>query len=230
VKRSVAEEPVRVPVRRTPAGPPTVRRRNPGRRTQQAIHDAAVKSFAAKGYAGTSLRSLAAEVGVEVGSLYRHFASKEELLFSVVKQASEEFYQTLTVTLAGAPARPVARLRALTEETARYHAVHGAQSFVGTAEVRELTRLHYKHVMKLRALVDMLFKSVVEECIGAGYFAADTNPSVASNFVISVATGVALWYNPAGPIKPDQVAALAADFAVPDTRSHARRTVSPRRT
>jgi AcrR family transcriptional regulator len=230
VKRTVAEEPALAPARPTPAGRPTVRRRNPGRRTQLAIHDAAVKSFAAKGYAGTSLRSLAAEVGVEVGSLYRHFASKEELLFNVVKQASDEFYQTLTETLANAPARPVARLRALTEETARYHAVHGAQSFVGTAEVRELTRLHHKHVMKQRSLVDSLFKSVVEECIAAGYFPADTNPSVASNFVISVATGVALWYNPAGPIKPDQVAALVADFAVPDTRSHARRAASPRRT
>jgi AcrR family transcriptional regulator len=200
-----------------------VTRRSQGRRTQQAIYDAAVRSFAAKGYAGTSLRSLAAEVGVEVGSLYRHFASKEELLFSVIRGASDDFYASLTATLAKADEHPVARLRALTEETARYHALHGAQSLVGSFEVRELTRAHFKHVIGQRHLVEGLYKKLVEECIDEGYFPADTNPSVMANFVISTATSIATWYDPSGALGPDQIAAMAADFAVPNGTNHSAR-------
>jgi TetR/AcrR family transcriptional regulator, cholesterol catabolism regulator len=202
---------------------PNVVRRSQGRRTQEAIYDAAIRSFAAKGYAGTSLRSLAAEVGIEVGSLYRHFTSKEELLYNIIRKASDDFYARLTEAVARADDRPIARLRAVTEETARYHAVHRAQSFVGSSEVRELAPLHFKHVIKQRNMVEALYKSLVEECVGVGYYPKGTNVSITSNFVISVATSVAVWFDPSGPLTPERVARMAADFAVPEEPAQAER-------
>ena len=47
--------------------------------TKERILAAALESFAQKGYAGTNLRELAASLGMGKSSLYRHFASKEEL-------------------------------------------------------------------------------------------------------------------------------------------------------
>lgn len=47
--------------------------------TRERILTAALESFAQKGYAGTNLRELAAELGMGKSSLYRHFASKEEI-------------------------------------------------------------------------------------------------------------------------------------------------------
>lgn len=189
--------------------------RRQGRRTQEAIYQAAIKAFAERGYLGTSLRSLASEVGLEVGSLYRHFSSKEELLYNIIKTASDDFYTQLTDAVARAENDPVMRLRALVEETARYHAVHRAQSFVGSVEVRELTRLHYKHVMKQRNMTESLYKSVVSECVATGYFPEDTNVTVTANFVIGVGTSIASWFDPGGPLSPEEIATRAADFAVP---------------
>ncbi len=50
-----------------------------GQRTRQAILDAALDLFAEKGYFGTSLRDVAAIVGVRESALYNYFAGKEAL-------------------------------------------------------------------------------------------------------------------------------------------------------
>lgn len=197
--------------------------RTQGRRTQEAIYGAAIKAFASKGYASTSLRSLAAEVGIEVGSLYRHFTSKEELLYNIIRKASEDFYAQLIEAAARADDDPVARLRAVVQETARYHAEHREQSFVGGVEVRQLNELHYKHVIRQRNMVERLYKTLIEECLPVGYFPADTNISITANFALSVATSVAVWFDAAGPLSADQIGQMAADFVAPDAPTHANR-------
>ena len=50
-----------------------------GQRTRQAILDAALDLFAAKGYFGTSLRDVASAVGVRESALYNYFAGKAAL-------------------------------------------------------------------------------------------------------------------------------------------------------
>ena len=50
-----------------------------GERTRQAILDAALKLFAARGYFGTSLRNIATAVSIRESALYNYFASKESL-------------------------------------------------------------------------------------------------------------------------------------------------------
>jgi AcrR family transcriptional regulator len=50
-----------------------------GQRTRQAILDAALDLFAAKGYFGTSLRDVATAVGVRESALYNYFAGKAAL-------------------------------------------------------------------------------------------------------------------------------------------------------
>lgn len=60
-------------------------RKGPERRRQ--IVAAASELFASKGFAGTSIRDIAAASGVQSGSLYYHFASKDDLLFTVHQES-----------------------------------------------------------------------------------------------------------------------------------------------
>jgi AcrR family transcriptional regulator len=50
-----------------------------GRNTRERILDAAIKLFAAEGFAGTSLRQIAQAVGIKESAIYAHFESKEAL-------------------------------------------------------------------------------------------------------------------------------------------------------
>jgi AcrR family transcriptional regulator len=52
--------------------------------TKQKILDAAERLIAQQGYAGTSLRQIISEAGVNLAAVHYHFGSKEELLGAVV--------------------------------------------------------------------------------------------------------------------------------------------------
>ena len=55
--------------------------------TRDAILDAAARSFARKGYAGTRMADLIAELGITPQLLYQHFATKRELFVACYKVA-----------------------------------------------------------------------------------------------------------------------------------------------
>jgi AcrR family transcriptional regulator len=54
--------------------------------TKQKILDAAERLIAEQGYAGTSLRQIIAEAGVNLASVHYHFGSKDELLHAVIQR------------------------------------------------------------------------------------------------------------------------------------------------
>ncbi len=64
--------------------------------TKEKIFDAAVDLFAEKGYDRVSIRDIARAVGVTEGALYKHYASKEEILESVFAFVEGRIYPQVT--------------------------------------------------------------------------------------------------------------------------------------
>jgi AcrR family transcriptional regulator len=58
--------------------------------TRQRILEVAVDLFIERGYAGTSVRDISQRIGMTKGSLYYHFASKEDLLTALVEPIISE--------------------------------------------------------------------------------------------------------------------------------------------
>jgi AcrR family transcriptional regulator len=69
--------------------------RRKGERTAERILDAAEALFAERGYAGATLRDVAARVGLRNPSLYNHFASKEALYRAVLERGIGPVLETL---------------------------------------------------------------------------------------------------------------------------------------
>ena len=65
------------------------RRTSAGAATRGRIVAAAERLFAERGYSGVSMPAIAAAAGITAGAIYKHFASKEQLFFTVVRRAVE---------------------------------------------------------------------------------------------------------------------------------------------
>ena len=60
--------------------------------TKEKILDAALVSFAENGYRGSSLRNLAADMGLSKSALYKHYTSKEDIWNAVIDRM-EAYYE-----------------------------------------------------------------------------------------------------------------------------------------
>lgn len=65
------------------------------------IMKAAGDLLVVRGYHETSLDDIAARVGISKGTIYLHFASKEDLVLALLKQGTESFMQALDSILSG---------------------------------------------------------------------------------------------------------------------------------
>ena len=96
-----------------------------GQRTRQAILDAALDLFAEKGFFGTSLRDVAAAVGVRESALYNYFASKDALFEALLAAHQHSKIERLAPLAEGAdrrrprPARAARRSRRSTASSRR---------------------------------------------------------------------------------------------------------------
>ncbi len=74
-----------------------------GELTAERILDAAEVLFAESGYAGTTLRDVAASVGIRIPSLYNHFPSKDSLYAAVLERVTGPVVQLLSGLVAPPP-------------------------------------------------------------------------------------------------------------------------------
>jgi AcrR family transcriptional regulator len=74
------------------------------------ILDAAVATFASKGYAQTDVQEIADRVGVGKGTVYRHFGNKEALFLAAVKHARDQLISAVDA-VQDAQTDPLAQLR-----------------------------------------------------------------------------------------------------------------------
>jgi AcrR family transcriptional regulator len=98
--------------------------------TRTRILDVAVDLFIEKGYAGTSVRDISERLGMTKGSLYYHFASKEDVLNALVTPMMEDLESVVTDRGAG-------DTRALVEELVTLLDGHGVllRSLMGDPSV-----------------------------------------------------------------------------------------------
>src|SRR5215471_21045791 len=75
--------------------------------TRQRILEVAVDLFIERGYAGTSVRDISERLGMTKGSLYYHFASKDDLLAALVEPMTTDLDEFIAE--AGRTGQPASR-------------------------------------------------------------------------------------------------------------------------
>ncbi len=150
-------------------------------RTRAALREAALRHFVADGFEGASVAAIAAEVGVTERTFYRHFATKDEVLFADLveglawfrtairaRPADEELGRAVLESLGSAPTDPrllveIARLRRELLSPARIERVFRDRQAAMATELRAL---------QVERGVDDLAAAVRAEALAGAVFAA----------------------------------------------------------
>lgn len=105
-----------------------------GAQTRALVLDTALAMFRTRGYAKTTMRGIAAEAGVALGSAYHYFASKDELVLELYRESVREQRAAADAALAGVVGlgeRLQAALDAGIDALTPYHSFGGA--FIASA-------------------------------------------------------------------------------------------------
>jgi AcrR family transcriptional regulator len=84
------------------SGPPAPRKRADARRNEKALLDAAAVAFVSSGVQ-VPVRDIAAEAGVGVGTIYRHFPTRADLIVAVYRHQVEACAEAGPALLASSP-------------------------------------------------------------------------------------------------------------------------------
>ena len=163
---------------------------------RQRILDEAAELFLKQGYAGTSLRHIAAAVGMKAGSLYYHFESKEELLREILRQGIAvmvaAFEEAETATQASPPrARMEAHVRAHLAalfENGPYTAAH-------VTTFRTAPRTVCDAIVPERDAYEAMWTALLEELAREGALAPDATVGLARLILFGAMNSSIEWFD-----------------------------------
>lgn len=157
--------------------------------------------FCKHGYERTTVRELARAVGLQSGSLFHHFRSKEEILVAVMNNGIQEVIDGGERALAHYDS-PADRLAALFR-VHMWSMLQGAGGDAMNALVYEWRSLSAPSQSAVKALSDRyeaMWQSVVAEAVDAGLIQGDAR--VIKRCVLGAMNLTVQWYKPGGRLAP----------------------------
>lgn len=193
----------------------------------QEARAAAIALFAERGYRGTTINDIADRMGIRGPSLYKHVASKQELLRDAVTAGMEHLLADQAAAIAGAD-RPARQLHELVRVATLFHVERRAWAFVCSRELVDLEEPGLTEVRRQRDDYWRRLRGVLDAGVAEGAFTIPA-PAVATFSIIELITGPAGWYDTTrSALGPAAVAVEVADEALRlvGGRRPARRAVS----
>jgi len=176
-----------------------------GPKTLEAIRKAGVRLIFEHGYEAMSLRQLAAEVGIQAGSLYNHISTKQELLFDLVQDHIDDLLRQLDLALEG-KIDPVDRLRAFVAFHVTYHMTRKRETFIANSELRSLEPKNYEVVVAMRGAYEGRLTEILADGVSQGVFDV-VDVQVATFAILALLTGPCTWYRPGGRLTKEAIVA-----------------------
>jgi AcrR family transcriptional regulator len=134
------------------------------------ILEAAARAIAAHGFHGMSMRELARAAGMSLSNLYNYFASKDEILHALQKEAFEVLVGSAEGALAelDAAAGPESRLYVFVSHHVRYVAERPEVMRVLVHEAASLPPARRRSVRRLKERYFRLARGIVAEVVAGG--------------------------------------------------------------
>lgn len=169
---------------------------------RKQLLEVAADLFGSRGYARTSIRDIAAAVGMLPGSMYYHFRSKEELLVAVHAEGVRLIMDAVNKALAAAPADPWSRLEAAAQAHLKGLLTGGKFSMVVTPEFsRQIEEPLRRQLIDERNHYEQIFRDLIADLP----LPDGVSPSYLRLGLLGSLNWVVNWYREGGD-DPDTIA------------------------
>lgn len=159
--------------------------------------------FARNGYHGTGINELSKAVGLGRGALYHYIGSKETLLYEISRTQVDRM-NAVAEGLLAVDLDAEARLRALARELLRNIAEHRAEWTVFFREYSALTGERRDRVVAARERYEGHWRQTLQQGARDGVFVP--LPPLLVKGILGMFNYTYLWFEPSGPISPDELA------------------------
>lgn len=166
------------------------------------LHEAA-RLFRDKGYERTTVRDLAAAVGIQSGSLFHHFRTKEEILKAVMVETIRLNTALMQAAVDAAETHRDKLQALIRAELESINGQTGEAMAVLVFEWRSLSETSQAYVLELRDIYEQLWLDVLEALRREGVLAAE--PFVVRRMLTGALSWTVTWYRPDGGLTLDDL-------------------------
>ena len=170
----------------------------------EEIYQVIARLFAYRGYHSTSMREIARELGMNQSSLYYYFASKQDILFTLMNDAMDDVLAILE-DISSTDLLPEDRLNRVLSFYTQYYAGDQERLILLINEMNSLKE-EYRSILvgKQRRYVQLI-KSILEE-LAAQDKIKQIDPAIATFAFFGMVHYTIKWYHKDGPVSLEQLA------------------------
>ncbi|MBL4833317.1 MAG: TetR family transcriptional regulator [Pseudomonas sp.] len=165
---------------------------------------AAAHLFSSRGFERTTVRDLAAEVGIQSGSIFHHFRSKDDILRAVMEETIHYNLAQMRAALTGL-SDPRQRLRALIRcELQAINGESGEAMSVLVYEWRSLSEQGQELILGLREVYESIWLEALQQAYDARLVTVE--PFILRRLLTGALSWTITWYRPQGTLTLDELA------------------------
>ncbi|MEO3758353.1 TetR family transcriptional regulator KstR2 [Mycobacterium sp. B14F4] len=165
----------------------------------------AAAMFAERGLRATTVRDIADSAGILSGSLYHHFASKEEMVDEVLRGFLDWLFARYQQIVDTEP-NPLERLKGLFMASFEAIEHRHAQVVIYQDEAKRLAgQERFSYVEQRNQEQRKMWLDLLNQGIEEGYFRPDIDVDLVYRFIRDTTWVSVRWYQPGGPLTAEQV-------------------------
>lgn len=175
-----------------------------GRKQEILAH--AARLFILHGYQSTTVRAIGEAAGILSGSLYHHYASKEDFADEIIRTYIYYALDLYKEAIASQKT-PRRKFEMLVRAAVMPVPEHRAALLVLQQEGRELMKKdRFAYIRKVEIRIEAIWRAVVREGIKDGSFHPDIDPSLPFYIIRDAIVSVARWFDPRGRLTIEEFA------------------------
>ncbi|MDY6863184.1 MAG: TetR family transcriptional regulator, partial [Thermodesulfobacteriota bacterium] len=177
-----------------------------GKTTREDILRVATEIFKEKGFQRASMRDIAGKIGINQGSLYNFFSSKEAIFYQIAKDTMDDSLRIFK-KITKEDVAPLEEIKVIIKNHIKLLCSRLEEITILLHDFRGLNEDHQREMIEKRRVFERYIEEVLIEGVNKGIFQIK-DTKMATYALLGMDNWIYQWYSPDGKFKPEGMAEL----------------------